>query len=123
MKLRFPNAYADYRRYSFQHTPEELLGTARIFEDSPGVYIASLYTSIEYRIPDPPKKILQATALAVADLLRQDQASGIGASFYSNKFNAGLFKVNWQQTEDVLQRLMLDLRDVPWQVCTPPEFQ
>ena len=123
LRIKYPDAYADYHHYSRSKKPTDLRGTARLFEVSHQVYIGSLYTSIHYRIPDPRVEILEATGLAVANLLQQVKGLGLNARYYSNKFNSGLFKVDWHYTEDALRKVLLDGRDVSWQVCTPPEHQ
>jgi ADP-ribose 1''-phosphate phosphatase len=96
--LKFPGAYAHYREIC-NKMGAKLLGSCFIIPTR-NYAIACLFTSKGYgQAIDSPEEILEATKSAVNDLIRFDVED---APYYACKFNSGLFRVPWEQTEAIL---------------------
>jgi ADP-ribose 1''-phosphate phosphatase len=103
-------AYVEYQHLCSRGvTP----GMADILSENVGV----LFTSKGYASTvDSPAQILTATRLAVNDLLAKCRSEGLSL-VYSNKFNSGLFKVPWVDTEKVLAEVLSGYPEIEWVVC------
>ena len=111
MNKRFPDAFAHYRTSCLQ---KKMLSYYDYQYDSQ-YYIASLVTSGGYGTDvDNQKEILLNTSKALIDFLGYVQDSD--HQIYSNKFNSGLFKVPWEETEDILKRVV-EAFNIDWIVC------
>lgn len=123
MKERFPTAFEAYAaqcRLGMLADPSgrsDEVGRYAI-HNSDEYMVVSLITSDKWgsRV-DPPESILLATRMALHRLMTI-WGSLSGVQFHSPRFNSGLFKVPWTQTEAVL-REVVDAYNVNWTVWTP----
>ncbi|KPI38740.1 ADP-ribose 1''-phosphate phosphatase [Cyphellophora attinorum] len=141
LKKHFPEAYKLQYEYCQERTHEELMGSCLVIlpqdEDSKAigkeVYIACLFTSHGYgrknsktKNPGLSKKadVLTATKTALEDLRKQlDQLHSKGESdrvleITSVKFNAGSFKVPWEETQLQIEEAFKDYGGT-WIVVSP----
>lgn len=96
---RFPKARDIYSLHC-QSKGASLIGTCFLIEAG-DFTIACLFTSKNYgKFVDKPPKILEATKLAINDLIRQNTEN---KELHTCKINAGLFKVPWNDTKKVLK--------------------
>lgn len=96
---RFPNAWRVYRAKCVNEG-SKLRGTCLLIPS--GAYVVGcLFTSrdLGYRV-DPPHLILDATRLAIADLIRQNDKN---TPMHMCKINSNLFNVPWSDTKSVLK--------------------
>lgn len=109
-KERFPTAYKRYNQFCQNKNP---LGAGQLFEDN-GYFIGCLITSSGFANSlDSKDAILVHTTLALKDLMSFQEMN-----IYSNKFNSGLFKVPWEETEKIL-KVFVERYDLNWTVCDP----
>jgi ADP-ribose 1''-phosphate phosphatase len=113
---RFPDAYEAYSKYCKDFG---FIGTAPLFQDR-GYFIGCLITSSGYAgTLDEKDVILVNTTLALNQLCADEHWAHFGKrQIYSNKFNSGLFKVPWRETERIL-KVLVDRYDLTWTVCDP----
>lgn len=122
-RQKFPAAYSVYRSHCQTHAsnPSGLLGTCLLIHNTssmPGgeYWIACLFTSVGTgQSVAPPNEILEATRLAVTDLLRQLHTHRFISTLRPGddyipvinmpKINAGLFRVPWERTEAILRAI------------------
>jgi ADP-ribose 1''-phosphate phosphatase len=110
MKARFPIAF---QHYNFQCEMYKMLGDIDVTTDKDYV-IASIITSDNYASKvDSPDEILVSTTIALNELCKKLTPE---AQIYSNKFNSGLFKVPWDQTEKILT-VFVNRYNLNWTVC------
>lgn len=106
-KIRYPIVYEEYRGYCVD-AEYPIIGTCYV--DSYGE-VASLITSHNFgKNIDSKEEILVNTTLAL-DVLCQ----GYFKKFASNKFNSGLFRVPWEETEKIL-KVFVKRYDLDWEV-------
>lgn len=111
---RFPLAYATYQK-ACKESNGEMAGGAILTDLEDSHFVACLFTSNGYgKSLDPKAKILANTEQAVRLLL--EMASHKKYPIYSNKFNSGLFRVPWEETEALLKPLV-EQYNVEWIVC------
>lgn len=111
---RFPKAYATYAK-SCKESNGENLGGALFTDLENDHFVACLFTSNNYgKSLDPKAKILENTSTSIRLLLEMVAAKGY--PIYSNKFNSGLFRVPWEETEAILKPLVEQYK-VEWIVC------
>lgn len=89
-------------------------------------YVACLFTSYGFgsRGLAPPEDILVYTRLAVRDLLRQVRdlrEQGETGKVYMCKFNSGLFRVDWEDTREVVERVAKEMDFNEEMVVVVPE--
>lgn len=108
----FPSAYIKYKHYCENHEPEAIIGKCLLMASEAtdpkgkGYFIACLFTSRGYgREADPKEEILQHTKTAIDDLIHQVNIDPRIESkiIHLPKINAGLFRVPWDQTEQILE--------------------
>lgn len=106
---KFPVSYETYKNHCAQYSAEELLGTCLVIPTSgsepggAGYKIACLFTSNSGGGgADPPAKILTNTDRAMHHLITQLEPS---EEIHMPKINAGIFRVPWEDTEQVLRTL------------------
>lgn len=110
-KLRFPNSFLQYHN----HCKDNGVGTFFLTEPENTYKVGCLITSNNYgNSVDSKEKILENTKKALNDMIKP----GISAIYYSNKFNSGLFKVPWEETEKLLESFTKKL-DIDWVICDP----
>lgn len=100
-KKRFPKSYEEYRRYC-ERKGDRAVGTAfRTWEN-----VVCLITSRGYGSEvDSPEEVLRNTERALSSFLDQlDVADDL--EVHSNKFNSGLFRVPWEQSEGILRQCL-----------------
>lgn len=87
-------AYCDY--YAKNRHRSNLLGGALVINE-----IGCLFTSENYgKLVDPPEKILYNTEYALKNLL-----STTTMDIAMPKINSGLFKVPWEQTAEIIEKV------------------
>lgn len=114
MKKRFPEAYKDYKHFcNMIWYP-----VGRYYmSDENDKCIVSLITSEGYGDSvDSPNEILVNTSVALHDLAAHHFAYNNTMTVYSNKFNSGLFKVPWEETEKII-KVFVDKYNLDWVVC------
>lgn len=111
---RFPDAYKAYQK-TCKESNGSMAGGAMMSNLENEHFVACLFTSNGYgKSTDPKAKILENTAASIRLLLELSGSKGY--PFYSNKFNSGLFKVPWEETEAILKPLVEQYK-VEWVVC------
>lgn len=142
LKKEFPNAYDIYYDHCQDKKHEELLGTCLLIspqaEDrklvDKEVFIACLFTSKGYGRKNVKKgnpglsnkdEVLAATKTALGDFKeqvnqRQDNSKGDDGPLFiaSVKFNAGSFKVPWEETRAQIEEIFGDYKGT-WTVVSP----
>lgn len=115
-KQIYPQAYNEYVTFCrFVALP----GDAFVSDPIGSQRIIGLITSDDYGDKkDGPDLILYNTALALEDLHKDLSFIDLGKSFYSNKFNSGLFNVPWERTEAILKGFV-EKYNIDWTVCDP----
>lgn len=112
----FPQAHKEYVTYCRRFG---LVGTAPVFEDK-GYHIGCLITSSGFAgTLDEKDIIIVNTVLALNQFCSTEHWKHFSKrEIYSNKFNSGLFRVPWQETERIL-KVLVDRYDLTWTVCDP----
>lgn len=121
MAQLFPEAEEEYIAHCDAHPSDKLLGTAlMIFTDrnekgnsllmGQAHAIVCLFTSIGGGgSADSTELILKNTELALGDMKKQLEEMGAAVPVTMPKINAGIFRVPWERTEEVLKRSGLDI--------------
>lgn len=115
----YPDAYKNYNRFCTLNSGRDIRGE---FLSCGGLFekhrVGALMTSAGFGANvDDPDTILLFTALAVDKLLKEMSSTDMyGDVVYSNKFNSGLFRVPWEQTEWVINTLLRKHPRVEWVV-------
>lgn len=113
-KKRFPKAFDSYikecKDYSMNAEYDLCIEN--------GYNIVSLFTSKNYASKvDSPDEILVNTTLALNSFTQHlDDNAWEEIHIYSNKFNSGLFKVPWVETEKIL-KVFINRYNLNWTVC------
>jgi ADP-ribose 1''-phosphate phosphatase len=112
----FPKAHKAYVTHCRKFG---LVGTAPIFEDN-GYFICCLLTSSGFAETLDSKDIINVnTVLALNHFCSTEHWRYFSKRpIYSNKFNSGLFKVPWPETERTL-KVLVDRYYLDWTVCDP----
>jgi ADP-ribose 1''-phosphate phosphatase len=99
---RFPKTFKEYNRYCTQNE-QNPVGTVIVgFEND--FVVGNLITSYGYgKEVDPPEEILKNTEKALHEFFEYLEEEHI-TKVYCNKFNSGLFKVPWEDTEKLLEK-------------------
>lgn len=128
-KDKYPRSWKEYNTFcleNFKADPKYgAVGRTLITHQENKRFVGCLITSLSYgRDKDTPDDIIAQTYLALDEFFQDYLAAGYnGKPIYSNKFNSGMFKVDWARTEKVLQ-YFVKRYDVEWVVCDPEmEFQ
>lgn len=109
----YPDAYDVYRKFCLKDHPGA--GSIKICPEERGKFVACLLTSSGFGANvDSEQEILEATERA---LNRLKIFVGKSSPVYSPRFNAGLFKVPWEKTEEIIQRVW----PWDWNVVIPEE--
>lgn len=117
-KEKFPESFEIYKDHCMYHD-EPTMFPGLILPEENGYRVGCLITSNNYaaRVSEPhvilkhTENGLELFAEKWLDLLKR-------FPIYSNKFNSGLFKVPWQDTEKILKEFV-DKYDLIWSVCDP----
>lgn len=127
-KQRWPSAFRRYREDCVREG-EGLRGQARFYTGIDGqghgygsnagmssIYaIGCLFTSVGYGWNvDHPGDILDATASAVEAMVQIAKIQG--APIHSPKFNSGLFRIPWADTEQRLRTVLQKYPEVKWTI-------
>jgi ADP-ribose 1''-phosphate phosphatase len=111
---RFPKAHKTYQS-ACKEVNGQMAGGAILTDLENDHFVACLFTSNGYgKSVDPKDKILENTGHSVRLLLELSLNKGF--PIYSNKFNSGLFRVPWEETEAIIKPL-IDQYGVEWVVC------
>lgn len=112
-RTKFPLSYIDYAEYC--ESSDNPVGSSIVCYQENGFKVGCLITSNNYAEKvDSPSKILENTEKALEDLIKP----GIPSIFYSNKFNSGLFKVPWAETEKLINEF-INKYNLDWVICDP----
>jgi len=120
-KARYPRSWKEYNSYCLKALEKDpkygAVGTTLITSQENKRFVGCLITSFSYgKDKDSVADIVAQTFLALDSLFRQ--AAALEKPIYSNKFNSGMFKVDWQYTERCL-KYFVNRYNVEWIVCDP----
>lgn len=123
-KEKYPRSWVEYNKYCVDALAKDkkfgAVGTTLITSQENKRFVGCLITSVSYG-PDKDSvaDIVAQTFLALDSLFRNLKESGeLSRPIYSNKFNSGMFKVDWQYTERCL-KYFTNRYGVEWVVCDP----
>jgi ADP-ribose 1''-phosphate phosphatase len=114
-KQNYPSAYENHYDYCKENKPVQT-GTAQLIpplDGTPKHWVGCVFTSALFgKRRDPPKTILAATGPAMVDLLRQIATAKMEGEEIGEvricKINSGLFRVPWEKTVEVLEKIELE---------------
>lgn len=113
MKTRFPKAFENYNNECLLYP----MIAEFDFTMENEYKIASIITSKSYgNDVDSKDEILVNTSIALNELCRYLDDNDDNDLIYSNKFNSGLFKVPWEETEKIL-KILVDRYHLIWTIC------
>ena len=116
MRVRYPKAYAQYKQFCSEGNKVGQFLSSHWENHS----VYSIITSYNYGSNvETPSKILVNTAIAISHLAAWGTSKGQDLVIYSNKFNSGLFKVSWKDTEYVILKVLEMCPGLTWIVCDP----
>jgi ADP-ribose 1''-phosphate phosphatase len=99
---RFPYSYNMYRYDCTEYGPQ-LLGRCVLIDDV-GYTIGCLFTSRDYgKKVDSPEMILSATKSAIKEVVWKSNSFWQPKEIHMCKINSGLFKVDWAETQKILE--------------------
>lgn len=109
----YQNAHNHYKDHCAKYG-EENLGTTLLVRDKDNVFVACVFTSNGYGDTlDSEESILFNTELAIKDLLHKSS----NLEIHMPKINSNLFRVPWEKTEAILNRLVpADKLVVVWEL-------
>lgn len=124
-KKRYPDSFKCYKEHC-DDTRKVALGTGRLsrWHVTEPHYVGWIITSQGYaKDLDSKVSILANTALALDSLCKSIytymQLNDMQTvDVYSNKFNSGLFKVPWNESEVVLEQVLKHYTRINWVVCS-----
>lgn len=128
-KENYSHSYADYNRFCQLANEERGTATGRAslssFHESEPHWVGWIVTSHNYgTLKDVPEQIKINTTLALDEFCKKvysahprDQYPTV--EVYSNKFNSGLFGVQWEDSELILSAVLRDYKRINWVVCDP----
>lgn len=100
-----------------KYLPYGRVGTAYVTNQENKRHVGCLITSFSYgNDRDSVEDIVAQTFLALDSFFKDRDLQG--KTIYSNKFNSGMFKVDWRYTEKVL-KYFVKRYDVEWVICDP----
>lgn len=120
-KERYPKAYELYQQdcARYKNTPFRT-GRAGYFNNNEKHWVGWLITSDGYAKNTDSVEIIKInTTLALNQLLLWVSDDALSSTIYSNKFNSGLFRVPWEETERILKAVLKRYPNVTWIVCDP----
>lgn len=120
-KERFPTAerlYKDLCRDFGIVGTSQVISSYDVKQDGKTYWIGNLINSSGFGTTlDSKSEVLVNTILALNSLCYNLEDKGIN-TVYSNKFNSGLFRVPWEETEAFL-KVFIDRYDLTWVICDP----
>lgn len=120
---RYPGSYEDYRAYCKESY--NVLGTGALswkpVEESH--WVGWIITSEGFgKNLDSPAQIKANTAVALfqlcKDIMSYERREPT-VNVYSNKFNSGMFRIPWSETEIILKAVLRHFPKIRWIVCDP----
>lgn len=123
-KEKYPRSWKEYNSYCEKALEKDkkfgAVGTTLITNQENKRFIGCLITSFSYgKDRDSVEDIVAQTFLALDSLFRNlKESNELDRPIYSNKFNSGMFKVDWRYTERCLQ-YFVKRYGVEWVVCDP----
>ncbi|CCG80747.1 ADP-ribose 1''-phosphate phosphatase [Taphrina deformans PYCC 5710] len=109
---KYPESYQLHVNHCASHPKDALLGTTQLIacpEDAT-TQIACLFTSDRGgKRCDSPPEILDATRRGLIDLKQQVARLDGEWSIAACKFNSGIFKVPWDQSQAIIEEVGLDV--------------
>jgi ADP-ribose 1''-phosphate phosphatase len=117
LKIIYPQAFMTYNDYCSKHDSRDAIGTSLLISGNP--QIGCLFTSVGYGYNKSKESIIiGATKTSLRSLLQQlDKTKTI--KIVSPKFNAGLFKIPWEVTEEILLEKLQPYPNITWEVFFP----
>lgn len=120
-KAKYPRSFKEYNEFCMEGLKKDpafgRVGSTLVTNQENKRFVGCLITSFDYgRNKDNPEDIIAQTYLALDALFKERDMTG--HPIYSNKFNSGMFKVDWQYTERVL-RYFVKRYNLEWVVCDP----
>lgn len=113
-KERYPRAFKEYNEFCEYGVSGESIVSFDNYH-----FIGNLITSSGYAdTVDNHSVILVNTTLALHSLVCTDYCKINTLKIYSNKFNSGLFKVPWEETEAIL-KVFVERYNLDWTICDP----
>lgn len=112
----YPMAYTKCKMFCHKNGKgRSIVGRGMIFTDEVenSIPVGCIFTSLHYgKRTDPPEMILEATRKSLKELI--DKVSD-KITIHSPKFNAGLFRVPWEDTKQILQQqIEQSSKDITW---------
>lgn len=120
-KAIYPRSFKEYHNYCMEGLKKDpefgRVGTAYVTNQENKRHVGCLITSFSYgKDRDSVEDIVAQTFLALDSLFKDRNFDGY--TVYSNKFNSGMFKVDWRYTEKVLT-YFIKRYNLNWVVCDP----
>jgi ADP-ribose 1''-phosphate phosphatase len=118
---RFPLSFKEYKSHCVMAKlrGQQIQGQSLITVEENGQNVGCLFTSRGYAHSlDSKEQILANTEQALEQFYDEWMILGGDREIHSNKFNSGLFRVEWEKTEALLQQLV-DRTGVTWHVWEP----
>lgn len=123
-KEKYPRSFTEYNKYCTQMLWNDAkygaVGKSLITSQENKRFVGCLMTSFSYgRDRDSISDIIAQTYLALDNFFMEYHMLGhTGKPIYCNKFNSGMFKVDWKETVKVLE-YFAKRHDVNFIVCDP----
>lgn len=123
-KELYPRSFQEYHDFCIKALEENdkygAIGKSKITNRENKRFVGCLITSLNYGPKkDTPDQIIAQTYLALNEFFEEFYDFGFKyTTIYSNKFNSGMFKVPWEDTEKVL-KYFVEKYQVNWIVCDP----
>jgi len=126
-KERYPRSFQHYEEYCRLNPRHLKVGRGKLLSSTieHKHKVGILITSNKYGAEKDPKELIKIqTTLAINQLLETNLAAhgrnpSVKGIIYSNKFNSGLFKVPWKETELILTTVLKHYSWITWIVCDP----
>lgn len=123
-KAKMPEAVEEYKRHCLKYGVEwnsrsPLVGKSFLAQDSHGRQMLCLFTSDAYgKSVDAPDQILQQTITSIYHFMNSDFVKNNPGriNIHSNKFNSGLFRVQWNLTEKIITEALAKYPNLDWTV-------
>lgn len=117
---KYPESRKDYKEFCNKYDEAGFGGLSRNHFNEKH-WVGWLITSYSYGDSvDHPDIIKTQTCMALMHFCKEIMSWHPGQekiTIYSNKFNSGLFKVPWKDTENILKLVLRKFPNIEWIVC------
>lgn len=118
------SAFRNYEAYCLKHgvawsVRSPLVGRSFLTSDDKGRQMLCLFTSDAYgKGVDRPELIITQTISSIEHFMNSDyvKSHAVPISIHSNKFNSGLFRVPWSETENIINSALANHPNLQWTV-------